>query len=74
MATFRSLSCAKNRSIKSFRFVFIHGQNSFGLVSSRFRLITSCNKFCSLSAPHDLADSSPITKGFPVGGTTLPEI
>ncbi len=23
--------------------------------------------------PHDLADSSPITKGFPVGGTALPD-
>lgn len=50
-ATLRSSSCAKNRFIKSFCFVFIRGRSSFGLGSSRFRIITSCNKFRSLSAP-----------------------
>jgi hypothetical protein len=65
MATFRSSSCAKNRFIKSFRFVFIHGRNSFGLGSSRFRLITSCKKFCSLGAPPRFGGFLPNYQGFP---------
>lgn len=64
------------RTASSSHFVSCSYMAGIALVSAApaFVSLPAARNFARSVPPHDLADSSPITKGFPVGGTALPEI